>query len=372
MLVGVRHHEGDLISPRYEQLDGLRAVAVMGVVVCHTLDPQRHGWSQNGAFGVQLFFVLSGFLITGILLDARRDAAAADVSRRTVLGSFYARRGLRIVPAYYVTLAVATFLGVQGMRQHLGWNIAYLSNWRVASDGEFGAATHIWSLAVEEQFYLVWPLVVLFAPRRILPWVFGGTIAIALATRVILTAATDLWADGIAILTPSVLDSLGLGAMLALLWRNSPNANRLINWLGGLALVLWAVDLAVNRWGPSRSSIGAVTVVWWSLAFVWLVHRAATGRTGPLGRILTLRPLAYLGMISYGVYLVHLFVVPSAKIVEEHVGIDLLVPVERGPLQLVVVTAASVAVAAVMWTFLERPINRNKHHFPYVRRRTAT
>jgi peptidoglycan/LPS O-acetylase OafA/YrhL len=107
-------------------------------------------------------------------------------------------------------------------------------------------------------------------------------------------------------------------------------------------------------------------VVWWSLAFAWLVHRAAQRRTGAFGRVLMLRPLAYIGTISYGIYLFHLFVVPVATVIERHTGIDLPVPVERGPAQLVVVTGASIAMAAVSWRVLEGPINSLKRRFPYV------
>ena len=350
---------------------------MLGVVVTHTLDADRHPWSEYGGLGVQLFFVLSGFLITGILLDARRDAEALGVAGRTVLRPFYARRALRIFPVYYTTLAVATLLGVSGMRDHLGWNLVYLSNWKVAADGQFGAVTHIWSLAVEEQFYLLWPLVVLLAPRRALSWATGAMIGIALATRVVLTVATDLWADGIGILTPSVLDSLGLGALLALLWRlntepsadNADNMSRLdrrIDRLAVLGVTLWIVEVINGRWGPSRSAVGAFTVIWWSIIFMWIVHRTARGRTGVFGRVLTFRPIAFIGTISYGIYLFHLFVVPVAQIVESRVGIDLPVPVSRGPAQFVAVATASIAVAAVSWTWFEHPINCVKRRFPYV------
>jgi peptidoglycan/LPS O-acetylase OafA/YrhL len=351
------------------QLDGLRAIAVVGVVLCHTLDPERHPWSQHGAFGVQLFFVLSGFLITRILIDARNDAEQLAEPKGRVLTSFYARRALRIFPIYYVTLLVAAVIGVEGMRGDLGWNLAYLSNWDVAFDGQFGAVTHVWSLAVEEQFYLLWPLVVLFAPRQVLPWMIGLMIAVALTNRVLLTVATDLWSDGIAILTPSVLDSLGLGALLAVLWRATKGADRAVDLIGVLAIALGLIDVAVRRWGPPRSGIAAFTVVWWSLAFCWLVHCAASERTGVFGRVLTFRPLAYLGTISYGVYLFHLFVVPVAAIIERNTTLDMPVPVERGPAQFVVVIVASVSAAAFSWTVFERPINSRKHRFPYV---TAT
>ena len=232
---------------RFGQLDALRAFAVLGVVACHTFDEQRQSWAQYGGYGVQLFFVISGFLITGILMDARRDADALALPMTGVFRSFYARRALRIIPIYYVTLAIGTFIGVQGMREELGWNVLYLSNWRIALDGHWGGAPHIWSLAVEEQFYLLWPFVVLLAPRRLLPWAIGSMILVALVTRTALTAGTDMWSDGTGIVTPAALDALGLGALLAMLWRASSNVDRIVAWIGALAAVVFAAGLVVGH-----------------------------------------------------------------------------------------------------------------------------
>ena len=232
---------------RFGQLDALRAFAVLAVVAHHTFDVQRQAWASYGARGVQLFFVISGFLITGILIDARRDAETLGAPKAQVFRSFYARRALRIFPVYYVTLAIGTLIGIAGMREHLGWNLLYLSNWRIALDGHWGTVTHVWSLAVEEQFYLFWPFVVLLAPRRLLPWAIGSMIFVAVVTRVMLTAETDMWSDGINIVTPAVLDSLGLGGLLALLWRASSNADRIVTWIGALAAVVFAIGLVTSQ-----------------------------------------------------------------------------------------------------------------------------
>jgi peptidoglycan/LPS O-acetylase OafA/YrhL len=351
---------------RFGQLDGLRAFAVLAVVACHTLDVERHPWADNGAYGVQLFFVISGYLITGILIDARSEATALRQPIGGVFRSFYARRALRIFPVYYATLAVGAVIGVQGMRENLGWNLLYLSNWQIASAGEWGEVTHIWSLAVEEQFYLIWPLFVLLAPPRLLPWVIGSMVAVALVTRTVLVAATDMWSDGILILTPSVLDSLGLGALLAFLWRASRNVDRIVAWLGALGITMLAVDVTANRLAPSLPDAGSVTDIGWPLVFVWAVHRASRGFPAPIANVLTWRPLAYIGIVSYGIYLFHLFVVPVAEIVERNTGVRIPIP-NPGFGRFVVVTAITTAVAALSWTVLERPINEQKYRFPYVR-----
>ena len=360
-----------MLGHRFEQLDAVRAVAVLGVVACHTFDVDRHPWFDYGGQGVQLFFVISGFLITGILIDARRDATASRQPMTGVIRSFYARRALRIFPVYYATLAVGAAIGVQGMREQLGWNLLYLSNWKIALDGEWGAVTHIWSLAVEEQFYLVWPLVVLFAPRRLLPWAIGSMVAVALVTRTVLVATTDMWADGVGILTPAVLDALGLGALLALLWRVALDVDRIVTWIGALAVAVLAFDVVAHRVAPSLPDLSAVTHIWWPLLFVWVVHHAARGVRGPVAHVLTWRPLVYVGTVSYGIYLFHLFVVPITEMVERRTGMNVPLP-GTGAGRFVVVTLISIGVASLSWTFFERPLNEQKHRFPYVRGDRAT
>src|SRR5262249_40880734 len=147
------------------QLDGLRAVAVLAVVAHHTLPGPLVDALNPGAAGVRLFFVLSGFLITGILLGCRESMAQQGAGQ--ALASFYARRFLRIFPLYYFALAVVLLAGVQEARDGAAWHLAYLSNVYGVRQGWLGSLAHFWSLAVEEQFYLVWPALVLSLPR---PW----------------------------------------------------------------------------------------------------------------------------------------------------------------------------------------------------------
>jgi len=359
--------EADVRGERFEQLDAVRAFAVLAVVASHTL--YLRGWAENGAYGVQLFFVISGFLITGILLDARRATAEADQPMSVVLRAFYARRALRIVPIYYLTLGLTALIEIPGTRGTLGWNLGYLSNWQTAFSGHWGVAAHLWSLSVEEQFYLLWPLVVLFVPRRILPWVIGGMLAVAVTSRAVLTLATGMWSDGIGILTPAALDSLGLGALLALLWRSPVRVDRVVAWLGTSGVALFVVNRFVGMPEP-RSVIESATSIWAPLVFVWVVHHVARGVRGPLGSILRLRPLAYVGVVSYGVYLFHLFVVPTADIFERRTGYSLPVPASHGFAQFLAVTALSIAAAGLSWKLFEGPINRRKTRFPYVRDRS--
>jgi peptidoglycan/LPS O-acetylase OafA/YrhL len=207
---------------RFTELDSLRAFAVLAVVWSHS---SVINIGITGFYGVLLFFVISGFLITGILLDARANNAPPWA----VLRAFYARRFLRIFPIYYAVLFVALMTGLLSVGNGIGWHLAYLSNWYYAYKG-FDQFSALWSLAVEEQFYLVWAWVVILMPSAALPWTMLAMIAAGPISRF---AMSSLTRSDIApwITTPTVLDALGLGCLLAYLWRKNPEAaDRLARW----------------------------------------------------------------------------------------------------------------------------------------------
>jgi peptidoglycan/LPS O-acetylase OafA/YrhL len=196
----------DLGQIRLPELDSLRAFAVLAVVWSHS---SNINIGISGFQGVLLFFVISGFLITGILLNAR----AAEASPWSVLYAFYARRFLRIFPIYYAVLFVALAVGFPSVRDAIGWHLAYLSNWYFAYQG-FDKVSHLWSLAVEEQFYLVWPWLVLLVPSAALPWIIGATILVGPISRLAigLASGNDVAAW---VTTPTVLARIshGLGCI---------------------------------------------------------------------------------------------------------------------------------------------------------------
>lgn len=141
-------------------LDGLRAFAVGLVIYSHWMPGHYQFKLPWGSAGVQLFFVLSGFLITGILLRCR-----TSVARLSALRAFYVRRILRIFPLFYCVLLLAYVLNIEPVRETVFWHLPYLSNFYFFSIGRWdGDISHFWSLAVEEQFYLFWPAIVMFVP----------------------------------------------------------------------------------------------------------------------------------------------------------------------------------------------------------------
>ncbi|HTP53228.1 MAG TPA: acyltransferase [Anaeromyxobacteraceae bacterium] len=302
-------------------LDGLRGVAVLLVLAFHFahLDGQGGrvervllGVTGAGWSGVDLFFVLSGFLITGILLDAK---GAPGYFR-----SFYLRRALRIFPLYYAYLAVlfvalpwvvpASVLDVKPGTQ--GWLWSYAGNVLYARERGFAVspyAAHFWSLAVEEQFYLAWPFLVwVLSPRRL---AVMSLALVALAFGVRFGIHHTSWnATAAYVLTPCRADALAAGALVALAVREPGGLVRLralAPWvLAGAALAIAAIwfargaffggDPVVQVWGFSALALGYGAVL-------VLVLSASAGSL--LGRSLASRPLRAAGRYSYGLYVLH-------------------------------------------------------------------
>ena len=190
------------------QLDGLRAFAVGAVLIRHFFYPERIGGVDFALLAVWLFFVLSGFLITGILLRSRDQVEYHGHQRYLELRQFYIRRFLRIFPLYYLVLSIAALLDLSDVRDTIFWHLAYASNYLFAIQGQYGSVTgHLWSLAVEEQFYLLWPALILFAPRRFLLKVIITAIAVGPTFRLFGHFLDFNWVTRYAV-SPACLDSL--------------------------------------------------------------------------------------------------------------------------------------------------------------------
>ncbi len=206
------------VLDRMPQLDGLRALAVIAVLWSHSV-PDAYVYFLNthvGYAGVQLFFVLSGFLISGILLDISKPGSS-NQEKRFGLRQFYIRRFLRIFPLYYMVLLLAVLFNVPPLHDSWPWHAAYLSNfyyWGVGSVQGYGV--HFWSLSVEEQFYLLWPIIILFMPKKLR--LASILILVCAAPMLRLTMDLGNWGRNPNLaswLMPANLDCLGLGALLA-------------------------------------------------------------------------------------------------------------------------------------------------------------
>lgn len=346
-------------------LDGLRAIAVLLVLYDHAPqllfgDEGDGFWrcSRGAWLGVDLFFVLSGFLITSILLQARgRDGA---------LGRFWLRRALRILPlayAYLATLALVTWLvpGFLHLRDPEAFAVAavYLINFHVAAHGWPAAAFGLlWSLAVEEHFYLVWPFVVLRTPRRGVVVVVLAVIALAPLLRAF--ELPRLGAIGVYVTTHCRCDTLAWGALLALGWHGAARERlrRLAVWLlpPSLACIAWVLvaplSPVVEPAPPQWFHVGGYTAVAASFT-VWCAF--AVEPPARLQRWLGSAVLARIGRISYGLYVWHVL---TAELTVR--GLARL-HVEAGePLLVAAWLALLFATATLSYRWLEAPLLRWK------------
>lgn len=368
----VESQAADPISGYRVQLDGLRAFAVLCTVIHHWLPNGIFwkSWFPFGLAGVRLFFVLSGFLITGILLDQRRAIEAGAQTSGFSLRSFFMRRIVRLVPAFYLLLLVGSLLDLGALRETLYWHLAYLSNLGMILDGRWlPGITHLWSLAVEEQFYIVWALLMTFLPRRaIVPCIF---VAIASAPLFRTTGIWLGWADMTIGFNPiSCFDNLGMGALLAVLLRGEwgERGERLREpilkgclWIGLPVLIATIVGGHVYGDGFRRQVNVPIQETAMALVFTWLVARAARGFRGPVGAVLSNPLVVAVGMMSYAIYLFH-------PIVARGVLRWLAVGWPYWPM-IALSSFVTLSLAWLSWQFIEAPARRYGRRFRYLQER---
>jgi peptidoglycan/LPS O-acetylase OafA/YrhL len=358
------------------QLDALRFFAVLGVMVAHLWHPMRLPWLFGdldwAGLGVRLFFVLSGFLITGILLDCRNRAEKNGISPMFFIRQFYARRFLRIFPIYYLVVFITIIIDLPPAREIWGWLITYTTNIYITVNNEWvGRLGHFWTLAVEEQFYLIWPWIILFIPRKRLLPIMVFFISLSPIYRMFAynmypfdIGAMDFKA---ATLTPANLDSLAIGALLALLWNSNIPRHVLQKYLTRLVLpiglILYTICLVLYHYRIKPSVFFIAGDFSASLIFAWLIGAAGLGFKGWIGKILELSPLNYLGKITYGIYVYHYFAPLILVPVLAPFGYQLQVPGFRN---FILSGLLTIAVASLSWHWFELPINNLKRHFQYI------
>jgi peptidoglycan/LPS O-acetylase OafA/YrhL len=365
---------------RIKGLDGLRGIAFLMVFFFHV------HWNQWGWPGVQLFFVLSGFLITGILVDMKETLPA-----KPYFIKFYGRRILRIFPLYYFYLALMWVLTawaistgfepapMQVYQKEMPYALTYVYDFYFALDRYVPSyfLTHFWTLAVEEQFYLVWPLFILLTPRKYLQKAFWGVIALAPLLRLLTlilhgTQTFSFLRDNVALVVYSLpfthLDAFALGALLTLIRIPKAKTIFLIS-LVTLPLLGLATDyLATGQWKDvSLASFGFPITMQYGDKFIWgytLVNGLCAlvvygvAQLGWGTRLLEWRPLRYLGKISYGLYVYHLAIIWLMATI-----FDLNISEPFPPLLAFVTFGLVCIVAALSFHLMEKPLMDLKDRF---------
>lgn len=361
------------------ELDGLRFVAFLAVFVSHALPASAARWDalgplaplaatavKAGAWGVDLFFLLSAYLITELL---RREW---DATGTIALGRFWARRCLRIWPLYYAFLAlhllVLPHLGFAALpKDHAVAYLLFGGNWATVWWGAPGTVSgHLWSVSIEEQFYLAWPLLLLAPGRRRWTWLLAAAGVAAVATRILLGSRgaghLAFWNN-----TFVRLDPIVMGAALSLvLGGRTPawtTARRLA--LGGVCmLVLASMGLVLPAIERIPTWVTQVRYPAVALLCAGLLVSLLGVEDGPLRRVFASRSAVYLGRISYGLYVFHILGIEMAQHLVGNRG-------RVGPFAAwqAVGLLLTVAMAALSYRFLEEPFLRLKERFAVVKSR---
>ena len=294
------------MAERIPSLDGLRAISIALVLFSHLAGTggfpvsaaAANPWSL-GSFGVTVFFVISGFLITGLLLDELKR------TDRIRLGRFYFRRTLRIFPPYFallIALAAADLAGWISLNPgDLLYGATYTSNYHDARSWYVG---HTWSLAVEEQFYLLWPAVLLFARTRRALLIAAATILVVPVIRVAEWELLPSAAYGIGFRFETIADALAAGCVLACARQRLHRSALYMRALSSRAFVLVpmaAVLANLTHDHPLIAFGAAATVI--NLCLALCVDWCVTFHEGRIGRVLNAAPLVFVGWISYSLYL---------------------------------------------------------------------
>lgn len=366
-------------SPIYfTQINGLRFLAIMAVLLEHWLPEFIH--LPLGHWGVVVFFVLSGFLITRILLRSKESLGAS--SPLLAIRNFVIRRTLRIFPIFYLVLGLGFVWNLPPIREHFWWFVGYLPNYLIVCKGSWlGVWDHFWSLAVEEQYYLFFPWLIYFSPWGKRPAFYWSMWCLSLGSRYYFYQFGDFseqqWFGNYVNLL-GALDGFGMGGLLAYYYEYKPKTLTYLQskWYA-LALALIALGLALyalfhrdelphqNLWFAffERSVFAFSGVL---MVLLCLSDRFPTWKA-----LMEYKPLEYLGRISYGLYVYHNFVYNYYHPFHYTPWVVLLrkgwVPNDAdwqfSVLRFILNFVILVIISTASWYLLEQPINRLKKNF---------
>jgi peptidoglycan/LPS O-acetylase OafA/YrhL len=339
----------ELVMKYFKQIDGLRALAVIAVIAHHWV-PATFRYSfliHYGAYGVDLFFVISGFLITRILIEEKTNGKGLIENIRT----FYIRRTLRIFPIYYIYLLIIFLINWTAIKPYAISLLGYYFNLDMYFKGwpKIVYIQHLWSLSVEEQFYLIWPLILFFYNGKRSFQIILASIIISMLLSFSFLVFSPY--KELKLFTPFSFISLSLGAVIAFL----KDGNFKIPYKFYLAtLLLFIFALLKSDFiphFPGKNIMGFI-VPFPSLIFFLLVYKVSDGYVG-LGKfILENNYLVFIGKISYGLYLYHMiipfFFFENTSWINATYNLGILL-----------------FISIFSWYLIEKPINKVKQRFSY-------
>ncbi len=343
------------------QLDSLRFFAITLVTIEHWLyNSFINKILPTGFLGVRLFFVLSGFLITLIILKGR-NKLSPSYRKRNFWKSFYIRRFLRIFPIYYISLIILFIFNIGNVQELLGWHLTYTSNiFYFFNQGLKGIESHFWTLSIEEQFYIIWPLLLLITPNKYLFKTICSFVVIGLLSRIVLLY---LEYDYILTFPLATFDSFGIGGIIAYIFYFKED--KISSFLSWKKNIIWSINLLLFIIVLLLPLPYDRTIWIWkvllplvsSVFFAWFIVKAAIGFNGVLKIILEFRLFVYLGKISYGFYIFHIFVgyllLKNIQYELDNITIYVLYYI------------STIIIASLSWFIIEKPINNFKRRFSY-------
>ncbi|HLP10801.1 MAG TPA: acyltransferase [Flavobacteriales bacterium] len=346
----------------FKQLDTLRCIAVF-IVIFHHL-PVFSSDNFISVFfhqitGVDIFFILSGFLITNILLKSRNKQTSAGRALKT----FYVRRFFRIFPIYYLTILALVVINPAHYRDYFLFDLFYVSNIKMGLDGHFSTVSpHFWSLAVEEQFYLFMPILIFITPVRLLKYLLGLLFVSGIVTLFTFYGTSY---NFLAMRTFNNLLYLGSGAWLAWIFQNRQSIYDFFHAISIYVLLLYVILVILIFF----KSIELPFMVQYLFKFVFcffLVVKFTVGFKAIAGKIAEFPLFIYLGKISYGLYLYHFLMIIPVSLLNnlsvKYLNIALYSNVYQSNVWKIIFTLIT---AAISWWLVETRMNRLKEKFAY-------
>lgn len=362
------------------QLDGVRFLAVALVLIDHWMAEKNP--FPLGHLGVTMFFVLSGFLITRILIQSKLKDDQFGRSHWFSVKQFIIRRSIRIFPIYFLSIFALYYFDVPPVRDTLFWCLTYSTNLYIAINQHWmGTIDHLWSLAVEEQYYLVFPYLILFLPTRYYLKLLWIMIVISIGFRLYFYFHGSPWLIQY-VLMPTALDCFGLGGLMAYyftfkkkeVFEKIADGRFVI-----LSFIVYIICVALTQIQQKEThqvyNFGNLVAERFLAAVFcfFLIAKAVAGYTGLIKWFFENSICQYLGRISYGIYLYHNFIynfyhTPQTSIVLKGLHkIQRIIPEFSQSIgfELLYFLIITVVLASLSWYCIEKPINYLKKYFTY-------